>query len=70
MGILGFDSGFREPVMTLENREDANLGFLNPVDDPVVSDQDFPHVLTTDLGNNTAGVRLLRGSPCASPETL
>jgi len=37
--------------MTLENRKDTNLGFVNLVHDPVVTDQDLSHVITADLWN-------------------
>jgi len=70
MGILGCNREHGESVMTLENREHTNFSFLNLINDPVVSNEDFPDVLATDLGNDPARARLLCGSTCASPETL
>jgi hypothetical protein len=56
--------------MALKNREDTTLRFLNLVNDTIVTDQDFPQVVITDLGNSTPGERLLRCSLRAGPETL
>lgn len=46
--------------MASKNREDTNLLFLNLVDDPIVADQDFPHIVTAELRDSAPGERLLR----------
>lgn len=66
-GVENSGRGVRKRAMAFENREDTNLLFLNLVDDPIVSDQDFPHVVTANLRDSTPGERLLGCAPRATP---
>lgn len=43
--------------MTFEHREDENLGALDPIDDPVRSQEHLPNVLATPLGDMAASER-------------
>jgi len=44
--------------MALKNREDTTLRFLNLVNDSIVTDQDFPQVVITDLGKRREAASL------------